>query len=104
MPQEWYHGRIEAFKPTGEKVQNSVPFNSISVSWIRNHLAEKATELVRRVGFRVKPKQRDPNTIELLHPTQEVVSVRMTTSRCRLDNPDCEGGCLADDNEDGGTQ
>lgn len=93
---EWYHGRIEAFKPTGERVQDTVPLNSISVSWVRNHLGGKATELIRRLGFRVVLPQADPDVIELKHPTKEVVSIRLTVVHCAVGDSECDGGCITD--------
>lgn len=90
--QLWFHGRMTGLNPQGDPVSDEVPFSSVSEQWLRNHLAQKATNLIRLYNFRPDRAQ-DPNTITLLHPKQACVSYVMTIDACLDGNPDCQGEC-----------
>ena len=91
--QEWYHGRITGLTPKGDIASDEVPYSSMSVAWLRNHLNQKASELIRVHGFRYRA-QDDPNTIVLLHPTRDNISFLMSIEACSRLDPDCQGECL----------
>ena len=90
--QPWFHGRVTGLSPAGDPVSHEVPFSSMSQQWIRNHLAEKATQLMKVYGFRSERRD-DPNTIILLHPTKDCMSFVLTCEECPKQDADCEGGC-----------